>query len=57
VLVDRGGRRLPLAADYVGIDLVTPESEKVVVTLDEDDASRDSIRIEPANAGTSVSRT
>ena len=57
VLVDRGGRRLPLAADYVGIDLVTPESEKVVVTLDGDNASRDSIRIEPANGVTRVSRT
>ena len=48
VLVDRGGRRLPLAADYVGIDLVTPEAEKVVVTLDAADPARDSIRIEPA---------
>ena len=57
VLVDRGGRRLPLAADYVGIDLVTPESEKVVVTLDGDNGSRDSIRIEPASAVTRISAT
>ena len=49
VLVDRGGRRLPLAADYVGIDLVTPSSEKIVVTLDAADPARDSIRIEPAS--------
>jgi pyrimidine operon attenuation protein/uracil phosphoribosyltransferase len=49
VLVDRGGRRLPLAADYVGIDLLTPQSEKVVVTLDAADPRRDSIRIEPAS--------
>ena len=49
VLVDRGGRRLPLAAEYVGIDLVTPESKKVVVTLDAADPTRDSIRIEPAS--------
>ncbi len=48
VLVDRGGRRLPLAADYVGIDLVTSESEKVVVTLDAAEPARDSIQIEPA---------
>jgi pyrimidine operon attenuation protein/uracil phosphoribosyltransferase len=48
VLVDRGGRRLPLAADYVGIDLVAPPSEKVVVTLDPKDLKRDSIRIQPA---------
>jgi pyrimidine operon attenuation protein/uracil phosphoribosyltransferase len=48
VLVDRGGRRLPLAADYVGFDLVTPDSEKVVVILDVADPVRDSIQIEPA---------
>jgi pyrimidine operon attenuation protein/uracil phosphoribosyltransferase len=48
VLVDRGGRRLPLAADYVGIDLVTLESEKVVVNLDAANPARDSIQIEPA---------
>ena len=52
VLVDRGGRRLPMAADYVAIDLVTPQSEKVVVTLDAKNSSADSIRIEPASAGT-----
>lgn len=48
VLVDRGGRRLPLAADYVGIDLVTPHSEKVVVRLEPQNPKRDSIRIQPA---------
>jgi pyrimidine operon attenuation protein/uracil phosphoribosyltransferase len=47
ILVDRGGRRLPLAADYVGIDLVTPQSEKVVVKLDGQNSKRDSVRIEP----------
>jgi pyrimidine operon attenuation protein/uracil phosphoribosyltransferase len=41
---------LPLAADYVGIDLVTPQSEKVVVSLDPQDARRDTIRLQPANA-------
>ena len=50
VLVDRGGRRLPLAADYVGFDLVTPVSENVVVTLDPANPRRDSIRIEPATS-------
>jgi pyrimidine operon attenuation protein/uracil phosphoribosyltransferase len=48
VLVDRGGRRLPLAADYVGFDLFTPPAEKVVVALDPENARRDSIRIERA---------
>ena len=49
VLVDRGGRRMPLAPDYVGLDLFTPGSEKVVVTLDPTNPKRDSIRIEPAD--------
>jgi pyrimidine operon attenuation protein/uracil phosphoribosyltransferase len=50
VLIDRGERRLPLAADYVGIDLVTPRSEKIVVTLDAQYPQRDSVRIQPAPA-------
>lgn len=50
VLVDRGGRRLPLAPDYVGIDLFAPGSEKVVVTLDPKNPRRDSVRIEPADS-------
>lgn len=50
VLVDRGGRRLPFAADYVGIDLVTPESKQIVVTLDSKSPTRDSVRIQPADA-------
>jgi pyrimidine operon attenuation protein/uracil phosphoribosyltransferase len=54
VLVDRGGRRLPLAADYVGFDLVTPQAEKVVVTLDAQNAKRDSVRIAPATAAASA---
>ena len=49
VLVDRGGRRLPMAADYVGFDLFTPNTEKVVVLLDPKEASRDAVRIEPAS--------
>jgi pyrimidine operon attenuation protein/uracil phosphoribosyltransferase len=57
ILVDRGGRRLPLAADYVGIDLVTPDSEDVVVTLDTKDPKRDSIRIERASAAARTSAT
>ncbi|MEO5958120.1 MAG: bifunctional pyr operon transcriptional regulator/uracil phosphoribosyltransferase PyrR [Opitutaceae bacterium] len=52
VLVDRGGRRLPLAADYVGISLATADAEKIVVTLDPKNIARDAIRIEPAHAAT-----
>jgi pyrimidine operon attenuation protein / uracil phosphoribosyltransferase len=49
VLVDRGGRRLPLAADYVGFDLFTPPTKKVVVVLDPKNLAGDAIRIEPAS--------
>lgn len=48
VLVDRGGRRLPIAADYVGMTVAATEREKVVVTLDRDGTKRDLVRIEPA---------
>ena len=34
VLVDRGGRRLPVAPDYCGLTLAAGDAEKVVVTLD-----------------------
>ncbi len=47
VLVDRGDRRLPIAADYTGIKLTADSTTKVVVTLDPADATRDSIHIEP----------
>ncbi len=49
VLVDRGGRRLPFAADYVGVALETKDTEKVVVTLDAKNAKRDRIAIQPAS--------
>ena len=48
ILVDRGGRRLPLAPDYCGFAVVTNETEKVFVTLDAADPRRDSVRIAPA---------
>ncbi|MFI5356950.1 MAG: bifunctional pyr operon transcriptional regulator/uracil phosphoribosyltransferase PyrR [Opitutales bacterium] len=47
VLVDRGGRKLPLAADYTGLILDAARDEKVLVTLDRDDSARDSISIVP----------
>jgi pyrimidine operon attenuation protein / uracil phosphoribosyltransferase len=50
VLVDRGGRRLPMAADYAGITLSPSSEEKVVVALDAQNPKRDSIRLEPVNA-------
>ena len=48
VLVDRGGRRLPLAADYTGLTLAANDAEKVLVHLDATDPARDTIRVAPA---------
>jgi pyrimidine operon attenuation protein/uracil phosphoribosyltransferase len=53
VLIDRGGRRMPLAADYVGIDLVAPHSEKVVVSLNPQNPKLDSVRIQPTTTAAS----
>ena len=55
VLVDRGGRRLPLAADYAGLILAPGEDEKVVVKLDPASFKRDSIRVE--TKGTTLVRS
>lgn len=46
VLVDRGGRRLPVAADYCGLALAAAGAEKVVVTLDPKDPSQDSVTVQ-----------
>ncbi|MES2696287.1 MAG: bifunctional pyr operon transcriptional regulator/uracil phosphoribosyltransferase PyrR [Verrucomicrobiota bacterium] len=48
VLVDRGGRRLPFAADYTGLTLAPKETEKVVVTIDGKNPAHDSIQLKPA---------
>ncbi len=45
VLVDRGGRELPVRADYVGRNIPTSRSEYVLVTLKEMGAHEDSISI------------
>jgi pyrimidine operon attenuation protein/uracil phosphoribosyltransferase len=50
VLVDRGGRRLPFAADYAGLVLETTEDEKVRVKLDPTTYKRDVIELEPRPA-------
>ena len=47
-LVDRGHRELPIRADYVGKNLPTSRSEKVVVSLTELGASTDAVTIVPA---------
>jgi pyrimidine operon attenuation protein/uracil phosphoribosyltransferase len=48
VLVDRGGRLLPVAATYTGITLVAGDTEKVKVRLDAKDPAHDTIKTEPA---------
>ena len=48
VLVDRGGRRLPIAADYCGLTVKAAEGRKVVVALDPQDPRNDSISFYPA---------
>jgi pyrimidine operon attenuation protein / uracil phosphoribosyltransferase len=45
VLVDRGGRRLPIAASYVGLTLAVPPSDKVVVRLDAQQPKNDAVLI------------
>lgn len=50
VLVDRGGRRMPVAADYVGLTLDAGADEKVFVTLSTKDRKNDAIRVERAPA-------
>ncbi|WP_454932501.1 bifunctional pyr operon transcriptional regulator/uracil phosphoribosyltransferase PyrR [Actinomyces oricola] len=48
VLVDRGHRELPIRADYVGKNLPTSRSEKVVVSLTELGADADAVTIVPS---------
>jgi pyrimidine operon attenuation protein/uracil phosphoribosyltransferase len=50
VLVDRGGRLLPVAATYSGITLVAYDDEKVKVRLDADTPARDTLVTESARA-------
>ncbi len=47
VLVDRGGRRLPVAADYCGLTLTATDGERVQVVLDARDPARDAITVRP----------
>lgn len=54
VLVDRGGRMLPLAADHIGISLDTIQSEKVIVSLHRDDSSNDFVGIESAETHSKI---
>ncbi len=48
VLVDRGGRLLPVAATYCGLTLVAGDTEKVKVRLDAGNPARDTLLTESA---------
>ena len=47
VLVDRGGRLLPVAADYVGLTVTAGPDERVIVTLDSANAKQDAVSVLP----------
>lgn len=49
VLVDRGGRRLPVSADHVGLTVSASEREKVRVALNATRPHEDEVRIESAS--------
>jgi pyrimidine operon attenuation protein / uracil phosphoribosyltransferase len=49
VLVDRGGHRLPIVADFVGSTIAAGDDEDVVVSLG-DDPAKDRIDIRPRSA-------
>ena len=48
ILVDRGGRLLPVAATYTGLTLVAGNTEKVKVRLDATIPAKDSLRLQSA---------
>ncbi|WP_221031033.1 bifunctional pyr operon transcriptional regulator/uracil phosphoribosyltransferase PyrR [Actomonas aquatica] len=50
ILVDRGGRKLPFAANYTGITVETTGAQKVTVDLAPEDPTQDRITIAPAKA-------
>lgn len=46
ILVDRGNRKLPIAADYTGLKVDTTPDQQVTVTIDTANPSKNSIVIE-----------
>ncbi|HYG69152.1 MAG TPA: bifunctional pyr operon transcriptional regulator/uracil phosphoribosyltransferase, partial [Anaeromyxobacteraceae bacterium] len=47
VLVDRGGRELPIAADFVGARIEVPHEQDVQVRLREDGSPEDAVVVKP----------
>jgi len=56
VLVDRGHRELPIKADYVGANIPTAKSDRVLVQLDEKDGA-DQVRLEHDEKAASATKT
>ena len=56
MLVDRGHRELPIRADYVGKNLPTSRTEKVVVSLTELGAAEDAVTIQDLASSEEVAR-
>lgn len=50
ILIDRAGRRLPVAPTYCGLTVNAGDDQKVVVHLDPSDPDKDFLRIEPTAA-------
>jgi pyrimidine operon attenuation protein/uracil phosphoribosyltransferase len=48
ILIDRPGRKLPVAADYTGLVLDVPATAKIVVSLDPKSPARDAVTILPS---------
>ncbi|CAM3080012.1 bifunctional pyr operon transcriptional regulator/uracil phosphoribosyltransferase PyrR [Rariglobus hedericola] len=48
ILIDRGGRKLPVAADYTGLTFDVTSACKIVVQLDTAKPPRDSVTILPS---------
>lgn len=46
VLIDRGHRELPIAADFVGRVMVTAKDDKVTVMLTPDDSGNDTVSLD-----------
>jgi pyrimidine operon attenuation protein/uracil phosphoribosyltransferase len=56
VLIDRGGRKLPISADYSGLTIEVEDSEKVSVHLNASQPSADSVVVLAATAKSPSSR-
>ncbi len=50
ILIDRGGRKLPFAANYTGLTVATTDAQKVTVILDPTDPAQDTVIIGPTKS-------